>query len=191
MGRKVRIDMTGQRYGRLVALDWAHRDASGHAHWRFACDCGAETVAHGGNVRTGRTTSCGCFHRETSAARLTVHGHRAAGRHGPTYRAWQQMNDACANPANPAYARIGARGIRVAARWRGDYAAFLADLGERPAGTALARIDAARDFAPDNCRWSALANRPVRAAEGWRMRRIIADAPMRRVAVREEVGAAL
>lgn len=160
MGRKLRIDMTGQRHGRLVALRFAHRDRSGHAHWLFRCDCGREVVAHGGNVRQGNSSSCGCLHREISAARLTSHGHRVGRRHDATYRAWQRMNDSCANPASPGWARCGARGIGAAARWRGDYPAFLADMGERPAGTVLARIDARRDFMPGNCRWEP---RPVRA----------------------------
>ena len=170
MGRKVRIDMAGLRYGRLVAIECAHRDASGHVHWRFRCDCGEETVAHGGNVRAGRTTSCGCYHRETSAARLTVHGARGGRRHGPTYRAWQQMNDACARVAVGA-PDIGGSAMPVATDWCGDYAAFVRDLGERPAGTGLARIDEAEGFAPHNCRWMPIEDRSERAAAGWRKRR--------------------
>lgn len=172
MGCKVRIDMAGIRYGRLVGIESAHRDASGHMHWRFRCDCGAETVAHGGNVRAGRTTSCGCYHRETSAARLTVHGARGGRRHGPTYRAWQQMNDACARFAigRP---NIAAPAMRVTTEWRNDYAAFVRDLGERPAGTGLTRIDPADGFAPHNCRWGRIDDRSDRAIAGWRKRRAV------------------
>lgn len=168
MGRRVRIDMTGERYGRLVAIDWDHRDSSGHAHWRFACDCGGETVAHGGNVRAGRTTSCGCVHREMSAARLTVHGARASRRHPATYRAWQQMN---AEERTDRRGCAGASDSVVPASWRADYTVFLADMGERPAGTKLVRADAARGFSADNCRWAPVADRGARAGMGWRGRR--------------------
>lgn len=150
MARKFRIDMAGRRYGRLTGLRFHHRDAGGHAHWLFGCDCGAELVADGGNVRSGNTASCGCLHRERSAARLTVHGHRAGRRHDPTYRAWQAMN--------------GAAGDAVCAGWRGGYPAFFADLGERPAGTVLRRVDEAGGWAPGNCRWVA-SSRPARAAQ--------------------------
>jgi hypothetical protein len=126
VGRKLRIDMTGQRFGRLVAIGFDHRGTSGHAHWLFRCDCGREIVACGGNVRAGSTSSCGCLHRELSAARLTEHGHRAAKRHEPTYRAWQQMRRAAAP---------------VCRAWS-DYAMFAADLGERPDGTKLGRRSA-------------------------------------------------
>lgn len=176
MARKLRIDMTGQRYGRLVALSFSHRGNSGHAHWLFACDCGERVVAAGGNVRAGNTTSCGCLHREVSAARLTTHGRRAGRRHDATYRAWQLMIDARLNPAGSGYAACGGRGIALPARWRSDFTTFLADMGERPRGTILRRIDETGDFTPANCRWAACPSRPDRAAAGWERRRARAEA---------------
>ncbi len=148
---KVRIDVTGLRFGRLVGVDFSHRSPTGHALWRFLCDCGAETVALGSHVRSGKTQSCGCLHREICAKRLTVHGHRARRDYEPTYRAWQAMNDGCSNTGSPAYERYGARGIGVCAAWREDFRAFLADMGPRPDGTVLALTDPSRDFAPGNC----------------------------------------
>lgn len=87
MGRRVLIDMTGVRHGRLLGIPYAHRGPSGHAHWRFLCDCGTMVTLDGSRVRSGNTTSSGCRHRELSAARLLVHGHRAAKRHDGTFRA--------------------------------------------------------------------------------------------------------
>ncbi len=159
MARKTRIDMAGRRFGRLVGVAYDHTGRGGRAQWLFACDCGGEVVADGGNVRAGTTTSCGCFHREVSAERLTVHGHRAAGRHGPSYRAWQQIKTWCGNPRSPRFPEHGGRGVAVAPAWADDYPTFLADMGERPAGTVLARRDPAGDFAPGNCRWVAAAAR--------------------------------
>lgn len=159
MGRKLRIDMTGQHYGRLVAVGFDHRGKSGHAHWLFRCDCGQEVVACGSNVRAGSTSSCGCLHRELSAARLTEHGERAAKRHDATYRAWQQMR----SEPTP-----------VCEAWD-DYAAFAAQMGKRPAGTKLARRSALRPFGPDNCVWAPLETRAARAARGWMKRRMGVD----------------
>lgn len=156
MGRKLRIDMTGQRYGRLVAIDFHHRGPSGHAHWRFRCDCGREVVAGGGNVRSGSTSSCGCLHRELSAARLTEHGHRAARRHEPTYRAWQLMRR---EPAP------------VCDAWN-YYVTFVADMGERPVATKLARANDAAPFDRGNCVWAPVESRAARAASGWDKRRL-------------------
>ena len=176
MAYKQLIDMTGVRCGRLLGLGFDHRSASGHAYWRFACDCGDETVANGTSVRRGDTTSCGCLHREVSAARLTTHGRRASKRHDATYRAWQLINDYCANPASPGWRRHGARGVRVGATWRGDFPRFLADMGERPTGTHLVRIDARGHFERGNCRWATLRSRAERA------RRVPAAGPLRTAA---------
>lgn len=169
--RKVRIDMTGLRYARLVGMDFSHTDRHGHCHWLFACDCGARVIAHGGNVRNGSTTSCGCRHREVSAARLRTHGDRAAKRHAPTYRAWQAMKSICSNPNVSGYPHCGGHGIAVVARWRDDFPAFLADMGERPIGTMLKRDDTARDFGPSTCHWATVPTRAERAAQAWRRRR--------------------
>jgi hypothetical protein len=165
--RKTRIDMTGLRFGRLIGVAFAYRKGS-HAHWRFLCDCGAETIVAGAAVRAGKTSSCGCFHRERSAARLTTHGHRAGKRHEATYRAWQEINTYCANPRSPRYRDFGARGIAVCRAWRGDFECFVRDMGERPAGTMLARADSEGDFAPRNCHWTAVHSRSLRATSSHR-----------------------
>lgn len=169
MGRKIRIDMTGLRYGRLVGIDFSHRHG-GHAHWRFRCDCGNETTVDGTAVRAGKTASCGCLHREICAARLLRHGRRARRRHDPTYRAWQEINTFCTNPASPRYRDFGGRGIRVCPGWRADFEAFLADMGERPPGRMLVRTDPHEDFAPGNCRWAPVRTRAHRARDGARRR---------------------
>lgn len=155
---KLRIDMTGLRYGRLVGVCFAHRSPSGHAQWLFACDCGNEVVAAGANVRSGRTASCGCLHREISAARLTEHGHRAKRRHDGTYRAWQHMK----TEHGPA---------AISPAWSSDYPRFLNEMGERPANWMLTRVDETKPFASGNCRWAPVASRSDRATEGWRRRR--------------------
>jgi len=175
VARRVRIDMVGLRYGRLVGLAFVETGRP-HAHWLFQCDCGETTIADGAAVRFGKTASCGCLHREICAARLTRHGHRAARRHGPTYRAWQQINTYCTNPRSPRYRDFGGAGIVVDPRWAADYQAFLADMGERPDGTVLDRRDRAGPFDADNCRWVPLRPRAIRAARSRRALRGDGDA---------------
>jgi len=82
------------------------------------------------------------------------HGHGSAkdGR-TPTYFSWMNMIQRCTNPKAPGYPYYGGHGIAVCKRWR-EFAAFLADMGERPEGTTLDRIDGGKDYEPGNCRWA-------------------------------------
>lgn len=161
--------MTGVRCGRLVGVSFYERRGT-HAHWVFLCDCGATTIAKGSNVRSGQTSSCGCLHREISAARLSKHGHRARKLQDPTYRAWQEINNYCAHPGSPRFKDYGGQGIAVCEAWKHDFEAFLADMGERAPRTKLVRIDPRGDFEPGNCRWGPVPLRDARALAGHRRR---------------------
>ena len=83
-----------------------------------------------------------------------IHGHRSLnGGKSPTYYSWSKMRERCLNPNHVHYDDYGGRGITVCKRW-GSFPAFLADMGERPEGTSLDRIDVSRGYSPDNCRWA-------------------------------------
>ena len=79
-------------------------------------------------------------------------------RHGktntPEYRAWGNAKGRCESPSHPDWPLYGARGIRVCEEWRRSFSAFLAEVGPRPPGTSLDRIDNTRGYEPGNCRWA-------------------------------------
>lgn len=74
-------------------------------------------------------------------------------RHIPTYRSWEAMKQRCNNPTNASYDRYGARGISYTPSWE-SYANFLEDMGERPEGTTLDRIEGSKGYYKENCRWA-------------------------------------
>jgi hypothetical protein len=100
--------------------------------------------------------SCGCLRRETTAARHgnTTHGHTAGRKPSPTFNSWASMRDRCRRPAASAYWNYGGRGIKVCDRWAESFENFLADMGERPEGKTLDRIDPLGNYEPGNVRWS-------------------------------------
>lgn len=138
-----RIDITGQRFGRLTAIQFSHFDKSG-THWLFRCDCGSEKVIKGNVVRRGNSTSCGCLWRP--------HSHKLKGIASPTYVVWMGMKARCGNPKATDYHLYGGRGIKVCQRWL-KFPGFLEDMGVRPEGTQLDRIDNDKGYSQDNCRW--------------------------------------
>lgn len=141
------IDITGQRFGNLLAI---RKIIAG---WECVCDCGGVAVATGWALRKGKQKSCGCRVAEKVRGLKTRHGCAADGRMTTEYRIWLGMHQRCRNPNVKNYMNYGGRGIRVCAEWS-HFATFLKDVGLRPPGLSLDRINNDGDYEPSNCRWA-------------------------------------
>jgi hypothetical protein len=152
------INIVGKRFARLLVVSRAPGlTKSGKPHWKCRCDCGSVHFVDGRDLRRGHSRSCGCLRAETAPRNNPPkHGHtrrQGRDRSTPEYLSWKSMIQRCFNPKATGYDRYGACGISVCDRWR-LFENFLADMGERPAGHSLDRIDNDGDYEPGNVRWA-------------------------------------
>lgn len=138
------LDITGQKFGRLVALEYA-----GKYRWKCICDCGNIKSVQTGKLKSGVTRSCGCLKLDI------VHVKPKHGMWGTSeYNIYMGMIQRCTNINASGYEYYGGRGIRVCQRWLDSFETFVIDMGMRPLGCSLDRIDVDKNYEPSNCRWA-------------------------------------
>lgn len=141
-------DLTGQKFGKLTAVSFVERSKR-KTFWRWLCDCGNEKIAWASHVKEGRVKSCGCANSESRRAKPDWHGKT----NSPEYRTWTNMMTRCYNEKTERFAHYGGKGVRVCERWH-DFKLFYADMGDRPVGTSIDRINSDGDYELENCRWA-------------------------------------
>jgi hypothetical protein len=150
MKRGVFEDLTGQRFWRLLVIGFARRTPRREFFWSCLCQCGKLVTVSRNHLHNGHTKSCGCLRVDITTQKNRVHGMRGT----PTYVSWRRMKARCLYTGSHAYHRYGGRGIKVCERWRKSFVAFLADMGERPAGKTIDRINTNGNYEIGNCRWA-------------------------------------
>lgn len=158
----------GERFSRwtVVGPSYTLRDRGGHSRrWvPCRCDCGIRQDVRAAQLKSGHSKSCGCWKQDhVDGELLSFNGFGDAhqlSRH-PLYATWCKIRSRCYNAKAHNYRYYGGRGISVCPEWQEDARAFItwveANIGLRPQGMTLDRVDNDENYKPGNLRWATQA----------------------------------